>query len=264
MVPHLIKIIKIYYPRGIGLSAAHERIPQIPYTSDMDKPLFAAGKDFPAGAVYASAAYDSGRRTCITAAAEKTEDHEQEAGPVRDALRVIQWHRSSPLSARAVVLETENTFGKIDEALLIFDEAAYRPQFPHFDTVSAALAADEMITGYMLLAAELAGRLSKQDGGSLIFLFKKYTPDASAGGGKDEPTNVPVSAAARAFCALGESTAAAYGAFRTVLVREDSGMSDQDICAWLYPFLDTLPKKTSAHWYKAGSKTGSVLSIFKG
>jgi hypothetical protein len=223
----------------------------------MGSTILIAGKDVPEGAVYAAAAVSSGRNAVITAP-PLTGDTAERRQTVKPPAREFPWNRPSPIASRALVFETENSFGKIDEALLIFDSDEYAAKYTETDAASFTRAVDQMILGYSYLAGELVRCFSAQRSGTLVFLLKTGT--AAVPG-----SAVPAAAARHFFSGLAEGFAAAAQpetAYRIALVRgENTG--DDEICPWLYPFLDTLPEKIMPRWYKVGAKAGGVLSFFR-
>ncbi|MDR2898046.1 MAG: hypothetical protein LBU99_04455 [Spirochaetaceae bacterium] len=227
----------------------------------MASTILIAGKDVPQGSLYAAAAAASGRNVVITAPPLTGESRPLQGGTaerkqiVKPPAREFPWNRPSPIASRALVLEAENNFGTIDEALLIFDSDEYAMRYTETDTASFTRAADQLILGYSYLAGELVRRFSAQKSGTLTFLLKTGTV----------VQGIPAAAARQFFVGLAEGFAAeaqAETTYRVALVRGESS-GDDEICTWLYPFLDSLPEKVMPRWYKAGAKTGGVLSLFR-
>ncbi len=206
--------------------------------------------------MYAVTAVSSGRNAVITASA-LTKDTAERRQTVKPPAREFPWNRPSPIASRALVFETENSFGKIDEGLLIFDSDAYAAKYTKTDAASFTRAVDQLILGYSYLAGELIRCFSAQRSGTLVFLLKTGTALPGSA--------VPAAAARQFFSGLAEGFAAAAQPetdYRVALIRgENTG--DDEICPWLYPFLDTLPEKTMPRWYKVGAKAGGVLSFFR-
>lgn len=199
---------------------------------------------------------------------------------VQPSVRVFEWNRASPLSARTLILHAENTIGPVREALLVFDTASAQRQFPLFSAEYSSRAADELITGYLFLTAELLARFSRHGGGTLAFLLRdqpslaetilvpslKNRAEFSAAG-------VFASMAAKAFKAFSENISASHAedsAVRCILASVDPSISYEAAGSWLFDYIGELDAVKNARspkqlvqWIKYGSRPSSGFQFFK-
>ena len=192
----------------------------------------------------------------------------------------FEWNRTSSLSTRSLVLQTENTLGDIDEAVLYFDEEWYAVHSDKMDVHEVSRSADEMITSYQTLTLELLERFEKKNieqTKTLVF-FLKAIPSISAAqkmpalrNGSKSIASPLISAASNAFISFAENIAALYSEqnfVNIVLVKtdfyDDSWTKDLELSNWLCSYLDSLnenlSKKSNAkknvQWIKPGAKAG--------
>lgn len=221
----------------------------------MNKTVVIAGKDSSSGAPYAAAALDAGRNVLITVSptAEVSENDDN----VKKRAVESPWHRHSPISARSLIVHSENVFGRVDEAVVVFDATEYAEKFSSLEAASFTKAVDEMILGYGYLCGELIRSYIRQKAGTLVFVLRELSPASGV--------NIPVAAACAAFSGLADSIARSgegTQVYKTVLVRAEEN-TDEEISAWLFGFIDTLPAKPSLRWYKTGTKNTGVFSLFR-
>lgn len=175
------------------------------------------------------------------------------------ALSEISWSRSSPLSAKTLLLEARNVLGGMDSALLVFDaQAFYASVVTGKDSIPALL--DEYIDAYVFLVRETASFFTRQKRGRLFFALR---PFPSRSGLPGSPETVFALAEA-AFIRLAEETSVYFGTTGSIpvtcpLVRLGDGDDTED-ALWL---ADKLASPESAkgigrsgppRWVKAGSR----------
>ncbi len=231
------------------------------YTINMKKTTIIAGKDFPAGNTYSNIALENERDVIITTTPGVQTD--------TSILKAdsIAWNRSSPISARTVMMKAENKYKKLDELLLIFDGPFFAAQYVSNDIEGFSRTIDDLILGYCYLAAEAAAKYEKQGFGRLVFILK-YTgtganPIKSAA--DLHPASIPLAIAQDAFIALAENFAARFEASKqvfTTLVRADTN-TDNETASWLFPFLSEIQVRRTSGWLKVGTKPGGVFSFLK-
>lgn len=253
----------------------------------MAKTVLIAGKDMPAGSKFADGIALSGRSISITSP-EVEHDEEDDPGSEKSTaiteasgISLVEWHKASPISSRTLILSTEATFGKMDEAILYFD-AEWFAQLEHpLSCGECTRGCDELILPFQCLALEILSRFEKKNAsgtpGMLVFLFKE-TPDlvdsmktpAHRSGGVAISSPV-VAAAAAAFEIFAENVAVQYGnkSYVNILLARadmvnDIGSSDVELGKWLSSYLDAFEStgakfdaKTSVEWVKAGSRYGA-------
>lgn len=206
----------------------------------------------------------------------------------KSGMCTFEWNRASPVSARTLILQTENTYGKMDEVALFFDEEWYASHSDKIDSEQISRTSDEMIVGYQYLAMEALARFEKKNSsepGSLVFLLKEgpsvfdaiKTPGIR--NGMRALSSPVVASASAAFSAFAENMAALYGDspfVNIILVRSEktseSDSTDEALGKWLGNYLEgvetqktKLTAKKSCQWIKPGAKpgAGTLSSIFK-
>ena len=253
---------------------------------DMSKTILIAGKDLPDGSDFVDGAEVKMRQIAVTAI--------KGSSPANSPnISAFEWQRTSPIRARSLILDTESTFKKIDEAVLYFDENYYATKFNLMTPQECTQSCDEMILGYQYLALEILSRFEKKYSMSagleektlpskLVFLIKNSFSECEVAKNGALRQNVPVAsgplvaAAAAAFQAFAENIAALYGAreYVTVLlargdINNESARLDRSLGEWICSYMDEVDKqknkpslKQSMNWIKAGAK-GPGFSLFR-
>src|SRR5574344_655537 len=264
----------------------------------MVKTMLVAGKELPAGNKFVDAITFTGRNVVATGTESEVEiSSEQENDTDDDTAQKIQsakgftaveWNRASSLSARTLVLQTENAFDSMDEVVLFFDEPYFASLAAKMDAGECSRACDELISGFQYLTLEVIARFEKKraggsNPGKLVFLLQEGPCMVDAlrspllRNGSTAIASPLVAAAAGAFASFAENIAAVYGDLdyiSIVLVRGDHGMesakSDDVLAKWLGAYLDAvdqlkskLTAKKSIQWVKPGTKSPSGFSLFK-
>ncbi|HAC31502.1 MAG TPA: hypothetical protein DCF70_02620 [Treponema sp.] len=277
----IIQLYKINRPFAIVKMTGKKLNAIIPV---MEKMILIAGKDYPDGRELSSAAELHGYDCLIT-----TNSRAQNV-QTDDGSKVAVWNRSSPLSCRSLVLSAMNITGRIDEAVLVFDEPYYAPSFGTPNAQETNRAFDELILGYQYLTSELLLRFSQKklaglesNPGKLVFLYKSNVTDAqtilnpSSKNASNTPSKSLVAAAGAAFKAFAENMAATLALSDDVipvLVEADpnneTARKDSALMGWLCTYLaqiDSLKKdlspKQKVSWVKAGAKSPGGFSLFK-
>ena len=248
----------------------------------MDKTILIAGKDIPAGSDFAVAVAVKGRTTIVTATpAEKNE-------PITEnGYTAFAWNRASALSARTVLLSCLNISNRLDEAVLVFDEPLLAEAFNHSDLTENARVMDELVVGYQYLTQEILSRFAQKKATEenalikkLVFLHKTNPSQADVAANpalRSGAVSSPmVSAAAAAFKAFAENTAALYAETEQVfpvLVTCDASAEvahkDSALGSWLCDYLDSVDDlkkrpapKQMVSWVKAGTKKAGGFGLF--
>ncbi len=261
----------------------------------MEKTILVAGKDSPAGSVFAEGLTFSGRNVVVTGDEvevneENIKDEDAQTERIQRAagFSTVEWTRASAVSARTIVLQTENLFSSMDEAVLFFDEEYFASLAQKMDAGEIGRSCDEMITGYQYLTMEILSRFEKKNSGDekpgkLIFLLKEgpcvsdVVRSPSLRNGSASIASPLVASAAGAFTSFAENIVALYGDTsyaNIILVRgdltSDTASSDDQLAKWLSSYLDEvdglkskLSAKKSLNWIKPGAKAGGGFSFFK-
>lgn len=267
----------------------------------MEKNILIAGKDMVDGGSFAEGCSVSGRLVAISGAEPDADDSRRRTIAERRAevaayeearsieakagICTIEWNRSSPLSARSFVLEAESIYGRIDEAVLLFDEEWFASSAEKMDAEEIARVSDYMTVGFQYLALELISKFERANSveqpATLVFMLKEgpCTLDVmkvpALKTGVNAIASPLVAAAAASFASFAENIAALYADSRFVnilLVRSDpdcdvSGHDDQ-LSRWLCSYMDELCEKRnvrhSVQWIKSGAKfVQSPFSLFR-
>ena len=253
----------------------------------MEKTMLFAGKALPDANDFVESAISNSRN--VTVAIDDADAKNQFTGKMAG----FAWQRTSPVSARTFVLQSETAFGKVDEAVLFFDENYYASQFEALTIEECSRAHDTATIGYQYLTMELLTRFEKsflinpaQEAkvapGKLVFVIKNSLEEIDLVKNPSLRNTAPcagpfVASAAKAFAAFAESVAALYGGkdyVSVILVRADNAnevmKKDSDFASWLCGYLDSIDGlkskpslKQSVSWIKAGAKAGGLASLFK-
>lgn len=245
----------------------------------MEKTLLIAGKDLPEGFDFADAASGTGRNVMATSATKTAGKASAQA-----SISSVVWTRTSPISARSVVLQCESAFRKVDEAVLYFDEAFFASRFTENDLESCSRTIDQLITGYQYMTLEILNRFKNrftvnptfeevQLPGKLVFLYKSSYNETDLVKNANlrntvSSSNPFVAAAAAAFQSFAENISAVYGGREYVSiilakadVSNEIGKKDSALSSWLCGYMDEIDKlknkltaKQSISWVKAGAK----------
>lgn len=219
----------------------------------MQKSSLIIGKDFPNGSSYLTTAIDSLRNAVITKAPDvelKTEAETQCA----------KWNRTSPISARSLVVRAEAETSLLDEAIIIFDENQYASKFIGLDVETFSKADDELIRGYLYVVSEILTRFLKKNHGHLVFLAKESSTEQNI--------SIAVQVAYKNFITLAETIAKQYLLLpvpKITLVKATEE-NDDEIAQWIFKYLDEIDnlgekakKRNTIHWLKPGEKVQKKL-----
>ena len=255
----------------------------------MEKTILVAGKDHPEVMDFSDGVLMSGRNVVTTSATGVHSKKAADGGAV-----ISMWNKTSPVSARSLVLECENNFRRLDEALFLFDEAYFAEKFDGMTHENCSRGMDEMILAYQYLAQEVLSRfenrfsLNHASGeilkpAKIVFLLKSSPSEYDILKNNALRNTVPfaagpfVSAAASAFVALAENIAAMFGGrdyVNVILARAESstelGKNDRALASWICNYLNEvdnlktkLNAKQSVSWVKAGSKGPGGFGFLK-
>lgn len=248
----------------------------------MSKTLLIAGQDYPLTTKYIDAALLTERSVFATVSEEmsKKEENtivdENSIQVVPAGAEILNWNRSSPISARSIIIKAEASYERLDEALLIFDSPSFGAKFKDYSPSVLSRAMDEMVLGYNLLISETLERYAVKGGGALVFLLN-YAPsqvDMVRGLARKSPYEVPlplpVAIAQQSFVAMAESIALRYSGANdiSVLLVRNEAEREESIPSWLFQYMDdtlkehALSGKNSVNWIKPGSKYSSGFSLF--
>lgn len=188
---------------------------------------------------------------------------EEKAQEAKTGMCTIEWNRSSPLSARSLVLQTTTIFGSMDEAVLFFDEELYASRAEKMDSEEIVRGCDEMIAGYQYLTLEILNTFQKRETsegkGRLVFLLKE-TPDRidvlknpSVKNGLSPIASPLVASGAASFASFAENIAAVCSDsifVDVILIRGNTSMEgfrrDDETGRLVCTCLDSLPASSDS------------------
>ncbi len=261
----------------------------------MKKTILVAGKDMPECSAFCESLSKSGRK--VAAGGKETEAdeakktiaerrtqmeayNESKTVEAKSGICTFEWNKSSPLSTRSFILQTENAFQSLDEAVLYFDEEYFASNAQKMDAEEVSRCCDEMLLSFQNLALEILNRFEKkytENPFTLIFMLKECpcVSDAarlpSLRNGSVAIASPLVAAAASAFSSFAENIAAMYGdsVFTNILLvrgecKSDKSLTQGQEAQWLSSYLDglyaqktKLSAKKSMQWISIGAKFSS-------
>lgn len=243
----------------------------------MEQNLLIAGKNLPESVDLAESFSLAGFDVIVTG---KPEDKKllQTA-----EITVAPWNKTSAVSARSLVIQSEVASGKLDNAILYFDGPMFASQFTSFTIDESPRALDEMVSGFQYLAIEILTRFEQhRNKGKLIFALKTHPSvndvlhSSSLRNTTSGPANPFVAAAESAFATFAENVAALYGDKDNITIllvtgnaQNETMKKDSFFADWLSGYLkqvDALKTKPGAKqatsWIKAGVKGPGTFSLF--
>ncbi len=248
----------------------------------MAKTVLIAGKEMPAGNKFADGMAITNRRISISGPETDVSDTDKRRQlSEASGISVVEWNKISPISARTIILHTENIFGKMDEAVLYFDEEWFASLEQQISNQECIRGCDELIMPFQCLALEVLSRFEKKNAsgepGILVFLIKQAPNIAdtilspAVRNGVSSIASPVVAAAASAFMSFAQNIAALYGNQNYVNILlmnsglgNETSVSDVEFGKWVGTYLDafedsgaTLDAKKSITWIKAGTKYGA-------
>ena len=127
------------------------------------------GQDYPDGNPYLQAGLDCDRKVTLTANA--TTDSPPDGCCI--------WNRTSPVSAKNLIIKAEALTGQLDEAVIIFDPNTAAASFQGLEIETFSKADDELIRGYFYAVSEVLSRFLKKNHGHIIFVKKNLSDSNS-------------------------------------------------------------------------------------
>ncbi|MGL4987579.1 MAG: hypothetical protein ACRC5H_10670 [Treponemataceae bacterium] len=220
----------------------------------MNKPILIFGQDFAENDVFITTAKDHDRTPFIA--------HELQENAA--STHCITWNRTSPISARSVILAAENKFSTIDEVLIIFDANRYVEKIASSHVNDFTKAIDLYISSYTYICSELINRATKYKNMHVVFLLKQAPTPVNLI--KNLPENqiipIPLCMAQASFESLAENLQAQYSNIHMSLVKSEAE-NDEEIAHWLFDFIDKIKNKKTKGWIKVGTKMTGLLSLFR-
>lgn len=196
--------------------------------------------------------------TYLAEAAERTDNKVLTADSSHSKNSAFTWNPASPISARSLILQAENTFETIGTVILPFDADSYEDYYSKLSVETISKGVDNMFLGYFYIVSELIARFEKYGQGNLVFFYNDNS---------EKEKGILASSAAASFCALAKKTASLYAGkpMGVILVKNESN-EFQEAADWLFQYLvqagaqkASLNSKHASHWLKPGSKPPVII-----
>ena len=136
--------------------------------------------------------------TYLAEAAEKTDNKVLTADSSHSKNSAFAWNPASPISARSLILQAENTFESIGTVILPFDTDSYEDYYSKISVETISKGIDNMVLGYFYIVSEVLARFEKYGEGNIVFI---YSEDST------KEKGILAESAASAFCTLAKKTA---------------------------------------------------------
>lgn len=172
-------------------------------------------------------------------------------------LLVVEWNRSSPISAKNVVLTALNRFDRIDETLLLLTPKLEQKLLQETATETIDRAVDAWIKGSLFLMKAVLVLYGRTQGGSLA-LINHMAQAATA-------VPPPLESALRgSFRATAEAIFAGIGE-QNVFVSgfESHSAKIEELADFIFDTMNGKTVRTTGKWHRFPSRSG-ILSAFKG
>ncbi len=232
----------------------------------MEKVFLIAGKEYPLCENFAHFLEKNGVKVMVTGAQDSAQSQ----------LSHFLWNRSSAISARSLVLETETLLGQTDTAFVIFDTEQYLDSFSKMTMNEISKAIDSLFAGYFHLTMELITRFAKLGKGNICFLLKRYPSLVEMHKNPKKldlaPAHPLLSAAESSFVTFVENIAVKYAQTKIGMQLVDYSDVDneqENLYPWLIDYLEKafekpeISAKNAAKWITPGAKYSSSWSLFK-
>ena len=164
-------------------------------------------------------------------------------GSIEEDMISIRWHRSSPVSARNVLLNLRDSFDRLDEALLLHSPRLDRNLLQENSPAAIEQAVDNWIKGSLFMVKEILGLYKEQDSGVLNLV--SYCP-------RNESAFPPLEGTIRGgFHALAESLFAGNGSADMVINGFESYAPDPSAYAdYIFNKLTERKNRSSGKWFR--------------
>jgi hypothetical protein len=166
------------------------------------------------------------------------------------------WNPGSPISARTLMIATENRLEHIDEAILVCSPPLVHRSAADLLPADIEIMLNDQIKGWFFLVKELASVFRTKKAGTLALVFS----DIGSGGGKDDAPDILGTASFSAFRALvqGLLSGAFDEPYLTMGFSSSSAGDEADFAAYIFKILDEGNRKNNGKLHKFGK-----LNFFK-
>ena len=265
-IKYLIQIfIKKEYLMGLVQSTG------LCYSFFMLKSVIIGGNEYPATAALVQASLDTEKNVMVAVS-----DNEGEVQTPGNGACSYAWHKTSPVSTRAMLLESENKFEGLDCAFIVFDAQVFSSKYNALSLENISRGNDEMLVSMEYLTYEILKRFEINKKGLLCFVLNPVSALSDITRNPrlmhDSVPLAPLAAAAQSgFRSFAENIAATstISKLYKVLLVEQGLESREDLANWLLPFASeyfdskkNYNAKESVKWMHIGAKLPSSHSFF--
>jgi len=169
---------------------------------------------------------------------------------------LLDWNPGSPISARTLVLASENRLERIHEAILVCCPPQVRRDAASLSFTDVEMLVNDQIKGWFFLVKELAAVFKARGEGTLSLVY----PDISEAAGEDETPDILGHSALAVFRSLTRSLlASAFGEpFLTLGFTGSESGDDAGFAAFIFKQLDEKNRRGNGKLHKYGK-----LGFFK-
>ena len=162
----------------------------------------------------------------------------------------LDWNPGSPISARTLVLATENRLERIDEAILICSPPSVRCSASELPLADVEILINDHIKGWFSLIKELAAVFESRRRGTLALVYS----DIGSGGGRDEAADLLGPSSLASFRALtrGLLTAAPGAPYVTMGFSGSAGGDEAGFASFVFKCPDDGNKRNNGKLHKYG------------
>jgi hypothetical protein len=208
----------------------------------MEKACLVTGKPGPLFGEIVRTAVGRGRNMLVTRSGHMGLDDS-----VPESVETIAWNRRSALSARSVLMHAINTFGRLDEAIVVYSPAEDLAPFHESSIVGIEDRVDAEIKGYLFILREILAQFVRQGHGRLALVFSEPA----------DPVRSPLeSSGAGSFVSLADSLDRVYSSEELSVVRcHSDGHDTAGFADLVLDRLDARPERRS-RWHHFASRSG--------
>ncbi len=242
----------------------------------MSKKILVVGND-------ASSVYDFSEALTLGDFSVAVADDSADKTTPPAGVHAMAWNKSSAVSARSLIIQTETSIGAVDDYIMYFDSALYAGLFSSFTADNCQKACDAMITSFQYATMEALTRIQQRHEPSRLVFVVKTQPTIkdclllpASRAGISTPANAFVAAGEAAFANFAENIAAFAAEKDGVSVllviadpQNETAQKASAFASWLTSYIDALDSQThkpsaknAVSWVKAGAKAPGGFSLF--
>jgi hypothetical protein len=168
----------------------------------------------------------------------------------------LEWNPGSPISARTLILATENHLERINEAILVCDPPLINRSSANINFTDVEVMTNDHIKSWFFLIKELSTLFKTQEEGTLTLVY----PDNNRVAGKDNTADLLGSSALAVFRSITRNLlAAAFSEpYFTLGFTVSEAGGDEDFAAFIFKQMEEKNRKGNGKLHKFGK-----LSFFK-